>query len=153
MNKFQQWLQEFMRGRAGSDELGFALLITGIVLMVFGSVLGPEGLTICTFISIALFVTVVARSLSKDIVKRRAENQKFQAIFKAGTRQQSDSIKQAKKEQKEALKAQKKAIKEKSKTHVMFYCPDCKASCWVPKNKGKVRITCPKCGSKFIGKT
>ena len=54
---------------------------------------------------------------------------------------------------KEAEKAKKKALKEKLKTHEMFYCPKCKASCFVPRGKGKVRITCPKCGAKFIGKT
>ncbi len=145
MNKFQQWLQNLMRGRAGSDELNFALLVIGIIIMVLGSVLTTEiGVTICTLISVVLFVIVVARTMSKDVAKRRSENQKFQAIFHH--QKQSDSLKQAQKEQ-------KRLIKEKQKTHVMFYCSDCKASCWVPKHKGKVRITCPKCGSKFIGKT
>ena len=50
-------------------------------------------------------------------------------------------------------KEKKRRMKEKLKTHELFYCPKCHASCFVPKGKGKVRITCPKCGEKFIGKT
>ncbi|NLZ67590.1 MAG: hypothetical protein GX903_01100 [Spirochaetales bacterium] len=143
MEKFKQWLQNLMKNRYGSDELTFVLLISGIVIMILGSVIAIEpAVLICSLVSIVLYCIAVYRSFSTDIAKRRAENAKFQSIFK----RKSESLKQAQKEQ-------KKLIKEKQKTHILFYCPECKASCWVPKNKGKIRITCPKCGTKFIGKT
>ena len=89
-------------------------------------------------------VLSIYRVFSKDKSKRYQENYKFKSLFNSNSQKKSE---------REAAKAKKKALKEKLKTHEMFYCPKCKASCFVPKGKGKIRITCPKCGEKFIGKT
>lgn len=32
-------------------------------------------------------------------------------------------------------------------------CPNCSTRIRVPKNKGKIKVTCKKCGEKFITKT
>ena len=40
-----------------------------------------------------------------------------------------------------------------SKTHRFYKCPACKTTARVPKGKGKIRITCPKCGNTFIRKS
>ena len=34
-----------------------------------------------------------------------------------------------------------------------FRCPKCHQKVRVPRGKGKIQITCPKCGEKFIKKT
>ncbi len=34
-----------------------------------------------------------------------------------------------------------------------FRCPGCKTLCRVPRNKGKIRITCPNCKKQFVRKT
>ena len=101
-------------------------------------------------VGILPLIFAVSRMFSKDISKRQAENQKFLSIFKGG---KSDAERARIKAEKEAKKEKEKRLKEKLKTHEMFYCPGCKTACFVPKGKGKVRITCPKCGEKFIGKT
>jgi len=42
---------------------------------------------------------------------------------------------------------------EDSKTHKHFTCPNCKATLRLPKGKGKIMITCPKCRKEFTKKT
>jgi len=42
---------------------------------------------------------------------------------------------------------------KKAKTHKCFKCPNCKTGLWVPKGKGKVMVTCPKCKTEFREKT
>ena len=41
----------------------------------------------------------------------------------------------------------------KDREHKYFACPKCKQSVRVPKGKGKIAITCPKCREKFVKKT
>lgn len=41
----------------------------------------------------------------------------------------------------------------RKKTHKSFKCPKCHTLCRVPRGKGKIRITCPSCGEKFIKRT
>ena len=46
-----------------------------------------------------------------------------------------------------------KARWQDRKTHRYFRCPQCRATVRVPKGKGKIRITCPKCRHQFVKKS
>lgn len=138
MNKFRQW----MYGRYGNDEMGMALWIIALVAMIVGGVLGwfvkePSFLyyleLFLRLLSVVLLVWMLVRMFSRNIAKRRAENYKWLAFFrklKGVFRKRPDA-----------------------KTHRYFKCPSCKQTVRVPRNKGKINITCPKCGTKFIKKT
>ena len=39
------------------------------------------------------------------------------------------------------------------KAHKYFTCKNCKTICRVPAGKGKIVITCPKCGAQIHGKS
>ena len=39
------------------------------------------------------------------------------------------------------------------KEHCYFTCPGCGAVCRVPKGKGRIVITCPRCGNEIHGKS
>ena len=39
------------------------------------------------------------------------------------------------------------------KTYRYFSCPHCRQQVRVPKGRGKISITCPKCGTQFIKKS
>ena len=47
---------------------------------------------------------------------------------------------------------EKREEQAEAKLFRFFKCPVCKQKLRVPKGKGKVEITCPKCGNKFIKK-
>jgi peptidoglycan/LPS O-acetylase OafA/YrhL len=72
----------------------------------------------------ALFIAIF-RSLSRNIYKRYEENRKFLVFFQ----------------------------KLKDKDHRYYNCPRCRQQVRVPKGKGKISITCPKCREKFIKTT
>ena len=43
--------------------------------------------------------------------------------------------------------------REERKKYKVFICPTCKQKLRVPRGKGKISISCPKCGTSFIKKT
>ena len=139
--KFQSWMyrmsskfQQFMVGRYGSDELERFLSIVILVCLVF-SIFTKERF----FYTLGLFLVGYSyfRMFSKNISKRYAENQKFLTIrYKVVSK----------------WNLFKKHLAE-SKTHRFFRCPQCKQKVRVPKGRGKICITCPKCKTEFVKKS
>lgn len=129
----------FMYGRNGMDQLNFSLvwlsLIADIVAMVVGRRSAVAG-SILYYAAIALWGWVVFRIFSKNLYKRREENTKYLNLiwrFKSGRQ----------------TNRERRADKE----HRYFTCKNCKTVCRVPVGKGKIVITCPKCGAQIHGKT
>ena len=119
-----------MAGRHGADELSLALLITGLVISILGSLFR---LGIASLISTALYVYAMFRMLSKDHNKRCAENQKYLAFFHGfgGRARQSFT----------RLKNMRK--------YKYFKCPECHALLRLPRKVGEVTVTCGKCHHAF----
>jgi predicted RNA-binding Zn-ribbon protein involved in translation (DUF1610 family) len=44
-------------------------------------------------------------------------------------------------------------VSEEKKRYKFFKCPACRQKIRVPKGKGRIEITCPRCGNRFIKKT
>ncbi len=128
------FLQRFMAGRNGPDNISITLFLATVVLYLLNGFLQFGVLSI---LSLILFGYCMFRMMSKNIVKRRAEDAKFMNIFSPV---------------KEFFKQKIIQIKS-SKTHKFFKCPSCKNVLRVPRGKGKIHITCPKCGQRFDGKT
>lgn len=127
-------VQKFMAGRYGFDELSKAYLGLTIGLMVLSMVLRNRVLYL---IAVALLVYCYVRAFSKNIAKRQLESQKFRNF-----RYQSVVKWNAFKDR----QAQKKIYR-------FFQCPQCRQKVRVPKGKGKICITCPKCRTEFIKKS
>jgi len=137
MNGIRGWLQQlsyklttgtrrFMEGRYGTDRLNMAILSVGLgVCIVAIFVQNPVVDLILTAISYALMIWAICRSLSRNTYKRYQENRKFLQFF--------DRL--------------------KDRDHRYFDCPKCRQMVRVPRGKGKISITCPKCREKFIRKT
>ena len=142
MNKFQQFLENLLKGRHGTDQLSMFLSLLGLILVVGGAAFSEPITSVMTAVGVVSLGVSIFRVFSRNNEARDKENRRFLSIFKGHS---SDKRK--------TEKEKKRKLKEKLKTHEMFYCPKCKTACFVPKGKGKVRITCPKCGEKFIGKT
>ena len=116
----------FMTGRYGTDKLGLATLCTALVLSLLGSFipLAPVKLVL-TLAYYGLMFWTLFRMFSRNTYARYEENRKFLRFF--------DQI--------------------KDREHRYFNCPKCRQTVRVPRGKGKIAITCPKCREKFIKKT
>ena len=119
-------LRRFMEGRYGNDKLNMAILLLGLIFSVV-ALLIPFPLTtlVLHLAAYVLMGIAIFRSLSRNVYRRYRENLRFLMLV--------DRI--------------------KDKEHRYFVCPNCRQPVRVPKGKGKISITCPKCKHKFIRKT
>ena len=135
-------MARFMYGRNGVDQLNIGMLWVSIVADLLGTILMRQqnGLAYVGLVlyygSVVLWVLVLFRMFSRNLYKRQAENQKWL---------------QARSRRRGAASAAK--ARRADKEHKYFTCKRCKTICRVPVGKGKVIITCPKCGAEIHGKT
>ncbi len=130
----RNWLRNFMLGRYGPDYLGTVMFILSIALGVTGGILRFRPLTLLAYV---VLIMTLYRMLSRNINRRRAENDRFISIFWPLKRRCKLFI--------ERLKNRK--------IYKFFKCPACGNILRVPKHKGRVKITCPKCGERFERRT
>ena len=129
-----------MYGRYGTDTLNKTLLgvyigvvIAYTVASFIVSLVAPSNnvasaiiMVIYVVSSISLVFWIFSRMFSRNIVKRRRENEKFCGFFKL----------------------QKNKFRDR-KTHVYRKCPDCNAVLRLPKSKGNHIVVCPRCKRRF----
>lgn len=140
MGKFKNAFYRFMYGRYGGDTLNKVLLGVYVALVILFSV---SSLVISFFpgipasvdailyavyltLSILLIVVIFFRIFSRNIAKRRKENEKFCGFFRLLRNRFRDR-----------------------KTHVYRKCPQCKVILRLPKAKGKHYVVCPRCKHRF----
>ena len=140
MGKIRNALVRFMYGRNGADKLGQFMLWVYLAVILLQTLFGALEMTapvaVLTVVGYALMFTVLFRMFSRNLAKRRAENQKFLSWWWKVKNGRS------------AAKARKADT-----DHKYFTCGTCKTVCRVPAGKGKIVITCPKCGTKIQAKT
>lgn len=136
MNGFGQWLRnlgqrlkaglrQFMVGRYGTDKLNTWILGAGVIACVISMLVPTAVKLILTLLAYGLMIWAIFRCFSRNTYKRYRENRKFLLLLD----------------------------RFKDREHRYYDCPKCRQSVRVPRNKGKIAITCPKCGEKFIRKT
>ena len=123
-------LSRWMYGRYGNDELTWVLLITGTVLLFLGYI--PRIGWIFYILALTTLFFSTFRGFSRNIPKRRRELDRYLRI---------------KNKPKNAIQLHKNKKRDK-KTHVYFKCPKCKAVLRVPKGKGDIIVTCPRCNER-----
>ena len=135
-------MARFMYGRNGVDQLNIAMLWVSIgadllatILMRQRNGLAYVGLALY-YGSVVLWVLVLFRMFSRNLYKRQAENQKWL---------------QARSRRRGAASAAK--ARRADPEHKYFTCKRCKTICRVPVGKGKIVITCPKCGAQIHART
>ena len=133
------WFRRFMYGRYGSDQLSTCLFFIYVILVVFQFAFrnSVPGMILMALSYVVVFIYFF-RFLSRNIYKRQSENQKFLQMWKPV---------------KNYLKYLKLRIQERNGVKKLFRCPKCHQTIRVPRGKGKIAITCPKCLYEFIKKT
>ena len=144
---FQDKLRRFLEGRYGGDSLntvlsGFSLLsfVVGLVLasVCRGKTAGTVFGIVFYLLAAAALALAVFRTFSRNKPARRAEFEWYR----------SRVIAPVKRRRSEAA-----SRRAQSKTHRFFRCPKCRQTVRVPRGKGKIRITCHKCGEVFVKKS
>ena len=137
MNGFGSWLRQmgmklniglrrFMEGRYGNDKLNNSILGAAMILVILALFIrNPLVNLIAHVIAYALMFWVIFRTLSRNTYKRYQENRRFLQFF--------DRL--------------------KDRDHRYFECPKCRQTVRVPRGKGKIAITCPRCKEKFVRKS
>lgn len=120
----------FMQGRNGMDlcaqwALGAGLALTALDLLLASGLLSTLGLACLAYSTF--------RCCSRNVASRALENAKFERAMRKPLQQR---------ERLNLRWANRKTTK-------YFRCGQCGQSLSVPKGKGRLRVTCPKCGHQI----
>ncbi|MDO5026677.1 MAG: hypothetical protein Q4E50_02475 [Tissierellia bacterium] len=127
-------IRKFFAGRYGQDQLGTFLVALAAISMVLRIV---SKSFIFNILTLAILIYTNFRVMSKNIYARSSENMLY-------------------------LKEKKKLLKFFSWTYLSIFgkdgykylkCNSCGQELKLPKKKGKVKITCPKCKNDIITRT
>ena len=137
MNGIRSWFQQFsakanaalrsfMAGRYGTDRLNMVILCAGLAASLLSAMIPVQPMNLIFWaLSYGLMIWAICRTLSRNTYRRYQENRKFLQIF--------DRL--------------------KDRQHRYFDCPKCRQTVRVPRGKGKIAITCPRCREKFVKKS
>ncbi len=124
--KIKSGFRNFMVGRYGTDKLNMTILVCGVVICLVSLFIPVQGVKLgMTFAAYGLLFWAMFRCFSRSTYKRYRENRKYLMFL-------------------DALK---------DREHRYYECPKCHQPVRVPRSKGKISITCPKCKEKFVKKT
>ena len=133
--KLRNWLARVMAGRYGMDQLGRFLYGATVVLMLLSLLSGRAG----PFWLLGLLCCIWSlwRCMSRNTARRRRENEAYLRLKErllGGFRGAGSRFRQR-------------------KEYRFFRCPSCRTWLRVPRNKGRIQITCRQCGERFVRKT
>ncbi|MGN0204175.1 MAG: hypothetical protein ACI4BB_06510 [Coprococcus sp.] len=127
-------IQRFMMGRYGNDQLNQFIFVIAIISMVIELI---THWSLFYILALALLIYGYVRAFSKDINKRYEQNMRFlekkDAIFNRFRKE--------------------KYYASQRKDYHIYTCPQCRQKIRIPRGKGKISITCPKCRTSFIKKS
>ena len=119
-------IRNFMVGRYGTDKLNMAILCAGLAACLISAFVDSVKVNLLlTAVSYGLMFWALYRSFSRQTYMRYQENRKFLQFL--------DRL--------------------KDREHRYYDCPKCRQVVRVPRGKGKIAITCPKCKERFVKKT
>lgn len=125
-NKIKSAVRRFMTGRYGSDKLNIAVLLCALGLWLISMCIPVKAIqAVLTVLYYVLWGWAIFRMLSRNTYKRYQENRKYLQWLE----------------------------RFKDREHRYYDCPRCRQQVRVPRGKGKIAITCPKCKERFIKKT
>ncbi len=141
--------QQFMVGRYGTDQLSRFMLLLAIIFIILSYLF--RGVWILSLLTWVLLILVNLRMFSRNIQARYNENtryllakQKVTDFFRGkrnGSARNSYGTSGGSSSSGGAYRSDAE--------HRIFRCPNCDQRVRVPRGKGKIEITCPKCGHHF----
>lgn len=131
--------RKFMYGRYGNDQFNLFIIIISLVFWLLGVIFkGTAGL-IFGLLQFIFLVWWALRAFSRSHYRRRQENAAFMRICTPV---------------KNKLGAVPKFFKRvMDRKHKYFKCPLCKSRLRVPRGRGNITVTCPRCKHSFDEKS
>ena len=123
--------RQFMVGRYGTDGLNQALSIASIVMLLISLL---TRISLFTWLGLVLLILCYYRSLSRNISKRTEENYRYYTL-------------------KDRVDGKFRGLKDQwtnRKLYHYYRCPKCRQKLRVPRGRGRIQISCPRCGTQFI---
>ena len=134
-------LARLFYGRNGIDKLSTFLSWVGLALLIISGIVrrfASNGVGyIIWVLALVCIVLSFVRIFSRNVSKRAAENERYlkaKASFLNFFRG-------------------KKARFDQRRDYKFFKCPECKSMLRVPRGKGRIYVTCRKCGARFEAKS
>ena len=129
----RSFLARVMAGRYGSDQLNLALTVLYLIFIVVEWI---TGLALFYWLALVFLLICLLRSFSRQLERRRAENQKFLQLVRP-------------------LQSRLRALRTrlKDRHHRYFRCPCCGQQMRVPRGKGRITVHCRSCGATFEEKS
>ena len=127
-------IRQFMIGRYGTDGLNQFLSVASIVLILLYFF---THIPLFTTLGLLLLILCYYRMFSRNISKRTEENYKFYTL-------------------KDRLTGKVNGLKDQwanRKLYHYYRCPKCRQKLRVPRGRGRIQISCPRCGTQFIKKS
>ncbi len=129
----RSFLTRIMTGRYGTDQLNLFLLIIYLALIIVEWI---TQLALFYWIALVFLIISFLRCFSRQLDRRRAENQKFLQIAQPVRRFFRDT-----------------RTRMKDRNHRYFRCPCCGQQMRVPRGKGRITVHCRSCGATFEEKS
>lgn len=133
MDAIRNFMAKLMDRRYGVDAFSLGLLVLYLLLSLISQLTGQYWLY---FFSLLPLAYCIFRIFSRQTDKRRQENVKFMALVSPAAH---------------AVSTQVSHLRDKN--YHYYKCASCGQTLRVPKGKGKIEITCPKCKKSFTKKS
>ncbi|MBO6011292.1 MAG: hypothetical protein J6P71_05795 [Oscillospiraceae bacterium] len=132
-------LARLFYGRNGIDKLSTFLWVVGLVLLIISGIVRrftSVGYAIWALAVVCIVLSFI-RIFSRNVTKRAAENERYLSMKNSFLN----------------FFRGKKARFEQRRDYKFFKCPECKSMLRVPRGKGRIYVTCRKCGARFEAKS
>ena len=140
-DKLREGIARFMYGRNGADSLNWAIFALYLAVLLASMLIVPQTThvwvyTLLNSLSFALAVVYIFRAFSRNLDKRRAENRRFLEWWTP---------------KRQGLRGWN--ARRRDRAHRYIKCRRCGTRLRLPRGKGKIEVTCPKCHEKTITRT
>ena len=140
-DKLRNSMARFMYGRNGADSLNWAIFALYLAVLLLSMLVVPLTThvwvyTLCNTLSFVLAIVYIFRAFSRNLDKRRAENARFLQWWGP---------------KKRAIQGWN--ARRRDREHRYIKCRHCGTRLRLPRGKGKIEVTCPKCHEKTITRT
>jgi len=130
-----EFLQQLFRGRNGSDQLNLALLAVGFGFNMLSRMMFQNLFVMLSYVALGV---CLFRMISRNIPKRQQENAWFLEL-----------VRQLRKKAPGSGAAGGSQEKRGEESFSYLKCPKCGQFMRVPQGKGRIKITCSRCGNVF----